>query len=222
MRIDWHFPNPLVLNALDVSLILLVFVLFVMVLILARRPKIAAQAPEKQAANGEQSGEQAQVDAEAQETSDAERSQANLEENVEEAAQERAAEMLRDLSPDAAFQVLSLLQQEARLIDFLSEDLGGHADADIGAVARVVHEGGRRVLENYFVLSPIRVEDEETQIEIPSGFDAQAIRLTGNVTGQPPYRGTLTHRGWRVSEVKLPKISEGHEAAIIAPAEVEV
>lgn len=196
MRIDWQFPSPLVLDALDVSLILLTFVLFVMVLILARRPKASTGSAVDQVAD-EQSGVQAQ-------------------------STQPAADMLRELSPDAALQVLSLLQQEARLIDFLSEDLTGHGDADIGAVARVVHEGGRRVLENYFVLSPVREEDEESQIEIPSGFDAQAIRLTGNVTGQPPYRGILTHRGWRVSEVKLPKLSEGHEATIIAPAEVEV
>jgi len=205
MRIDWHFPSPLVLNALDVALILLVLVMFVVVLILARRAK-HVQAAETGA------------------RTDAEPAKALVKEalqKLESTVTENNA-VLRELSPDAALQVLSLLQQEARLIDFLCEDLAGHADADIGAVARVVHEGGRRVLENYFVLSPIRPEDEESQIEVPSGFDAQAIRLTGNVTGQPPYRGILTHRGWRVSEFKLPKLSEGHEATIIAPAEVEV
>lgn len=207
MRIDWHFPSPLVLDALDVSLISLAFILFLMILVLARRPKGAPSRPDTEKMQGEPQA----------------LSQTAQAQTAPEPAQKtEAADTLRDLSPDAAFQVLALLQQEARFIDFLSEDLTGHGDADIGAVARVVHEGGRRVLDNYFELSPIRSEDEESQIEVPSGFDAQAIRLTGNVTGQPPYRGTLTHRGWRVSEVKLPKISEGHEAAIIAPAEVEV
>lgn len=209
MRIDWHFPSPLVLDALDVSLISLAFILFLMILVLARRPKGGQSTPDTEKMQDEPEALSQIASAQAQTAS-------------EPVQKTEAADTLRDLSPDAAFQVLALLQQEARFIDFLSEDLTGHGDADIGAVARVVHEGGRRVLDNYFELSPIRSEDEESQIEVPSGFDAQAIRLTGNVTGQPPYRGTLTHRGWRVSDVKLPKISEGHEAAIIAPAEVEV
>lgn len=217
MRIDWQFPSPIVLDLLDVSLILLTLVLFIMVLLLSARAKKAvkseatAHAPEAGEAGLPKEGNASEESATQGRVAD-----------EQQVSQQQPATLLRDLSPDAALQVLSLLQQEARLIDFLSEDLAGHGDADIGAVARVVHEGGRRVLENYFVLAPIRAEDEESRIEVPTGFDAQSIRLTGNVTGQPPYTGTLTHRGWRVSEVKLPKLSEGHEAAIIAPAEVEV
>ena len=59
-------------------------------------------------------------------------------------------------------------------------------------------------------------------MKVEEGFDAQAIRLTGNVVGEPPHRGELTHRGWRVTEVTLPKMSEKHDAHVIAPAEVEL
>lgn len=122
----------------------------------------------------------------------------------------------------AALQLLGLFQQEARLIDFLNEELAGFSDADIGAAARVVHEGGKKVLKQYFALTPVRSEAEESRITIPVGFNPAEVRLTGNVTGQAPFTGTLLHRGWKAAEVKLPKLAEGHDARIIAPAEVEL
>jgi hypothetical protein len=133
-----------------------------------------------------------------------------------------AAEPLKRSNPDAALQLLSLLQQEARFIDFIKEDLSGFSDADIGAAARVVHEGGQRVLNDYFTLAPVRNEDEETRITLPAGFNPTEVRLTGNVVGEAPFTGTLIHRGWKAEAVKLPKLAEGHNTAVIAPAEVEL
>lgn len=132
------------------------------------------------------------------------------------------APSLKTHSPDAALQLLSLLQQEARFVDFLNEDLKGFSDAEIGAVARVVHEGGRKTLQQYFKLQPVRTEEEESRITLPAGFNAAEVRVTGNVVGQPPFTGTLVHRGWRVTEVNLPKLAESHDARIIIPAEVEL
>lgn len=129
---------------------------------------------------------------------------------------------LKDASPDAALQLLGLLQREARLIDFVQEDLTGHADADVGAAARLVHEGCRKVLAAHFTLAPVRTEEEGRRITLPAGFDASAVRLTGNVVGQAPFTGTLSHRGWRVTEVRLPQRAEHHDASIVAQAEVEL
>ena len=134
----------------------------------------------------------------------------------------KAPPQLREASPDAALHLLSLLQQEARFIDFLREDLAGFSDADIGAVARVVHEGGQKVLGDYFAFAPVRNEEEESRITLAEGFNAAEVRLTGNVMGEAPFTGTLVHRGWKAVEVKLPKLAEGHDASIIAPAEVEL
>ena len=129
---------------------------------------------------------------------------------------------LKSASPDAALQLLALLQQEARFIDFVQENLTGYSDADVGAAARVVHEGGQKVLQEYFSLEAVRNEQEESRITLPEGFDATTIRLTGNVVGQAPFTGTLVHRGWKVTEVKLPKLAEGHNTHIVAAAEVEL
>lgn len=129
---------------------------------------------------------------------------------------------IKEAAPESALQLLGLLQNEARFVDFVEENVIGYSDAEIGAAARVVHEGCRKVLRQHFDLEPVRKEGENTRITVPKGFDASELRLTGNIVGQPPFSGTLVHRGWRVSHVKLPKMAEGHDPRIIATAEVEL
>ncbi|MDC8756378.1 DUF2760 domain-containing protein [Janthinobacterium fluminis] len=129
---------------------------------------------------------------------------------------------LKEASPDAALQLLALLQREARLIDFTQENLSAYSDADIGAAARVVHEGCGKVLREHFTIEPVRGEAEGSRVVLDAGFDAGAVRLTGNVVGSAPFRGSLSHRGWRAASVRLPKLTESHDATVLAPAEVEL
>ena len=133
-----------------------------------------------------------------------------------------ASPLAKEADPSAALHLLSLLQREARLIDFVEEDIAAYSDAEIGAAARVVHEGCRKVLREHVSLAPVRSESEGSRLTLPAGFDAVAVRLTGNVVGQAPFTGTLTHRGWRASDVRLPQWVEGRDAAIVAQAEVEL
>ncbi len=130
--------------------------------------------------------------------------------------------VLREAGPEAALQLLALLQREGRFVDFLEEDVSSFSDAQIGAAARVVHDGCRKALREHLPAEPVRSEEEGAKVTLAKGFDAARVRLTGNVTGEPPFRGTLAHRGWQVKEVRLPRMTEGHDATIIAPAEVEV
>jgi len=53
-------------------------------------------------------------------------------------------------------------------------------------------------------------------------MDPAAIKLVGNVVGEPPVRGVLRHRGWKVIEVSLPSLPQGTGRRIVAPAEVEI
>ena len=133
-----------------------------------------------------------------------------------------ALRILKEASPDAALQLLGILQRDARLIDFAQEDLSGYSDADIGAAARVVHEGCRKVLREHFMIEPVLRESEGTSISVSDGFDAGAIRLTGNVVGSAPFNGVVGHRGWRATDVHLPKVADGHNVHVLAPAEVEL
>ena len=137
-------------------------------------------------------------------------------------APQPAAPALKQASPDAALQLLGLLQRDARFIDFVEEDVAGYSDADIGAAARVVHGGCRTVLREHFTIRPVREEAEGSRVTLPEGFDATAIRLTGNVVGKAPFTGSLSHRGWRVEDVRLPKLAASHDASVIAAAEVEL
>jgi len=133
-----------------------------------------------------------------------------------------AVPTIKDSSPESALQFLGLLQQEARLIDFVQEEIGAYSDEEVGAAARVVHEGSKKAINEYFTLSPIRTEDEESRVTLAEGFNASEVRLTGNVVGSAPFTGTLIHRGWRVAAVNLPKLSAGHDTTIVAAAEVEL
>ncbi|GJL72052.1 MAG: hypothetical protein NMNS01_12510 [Nitrosomonas sp.] len=129
---------------------------------------------------------------------------------------------LKETPPDSALQLLGLLQQEGRFIDFIEEDVTQFSDADIGAAVRVVHDGCRRALHDHMITEPVRSEQEGARITLPAGFDASAIRVTGNVTGKPPFNGTLIHRGWRIQKITLPKLTEGHDVKVLAPAEIEL
>lgn len=122
----------------------------------------------------------------------------------------------------SALQLLAILQREGRLIDFLQEDVTKFTDAQIGAAARVVHEGCKRSLEKYLHLTTVRSEREGDEVILPEGFDSMSVRITGNVVGQPPFHGRLTHHGWQVTKIELPTLSDRYDARIIAPAEVEL
>ncbi len=118
--------------------------------------------------------------------------------------------------------LLGALQREGRLLDFLQQEVAGFSDQEVGAAARVVHDGCRKVLRQYFEVEPVSTEAEGSTITVNKGFDPNQIRLTGNVSGQPPFRGTLRHHGWVVREVRMPAISSAIDPRIVAPAEVEL
>jgi hypothetical protein len=122
-----------------------------------------------------------------------------------------------------AVTLLAALQREARFVDFVQQALEGYSDAQIGAAARDVHRGCAKVLNRLFALKPLCSEEEGTQIDLPKGFDAGRYRLTGNVAGEPPFRGQVVHHGWEAARCELPTWSGNQTAAqVVAPAEVEL
>src|SRR5262245_11488947 len=118
--------------------------------------------------------------------------------------------------------LLAALQREGRLIDFLQQDVTGYTDEEVGAAARVVHGGCRKALFQFFEIAPATNGAEGSPMTVPTGFDAQRIRLTGNVSGRAPFNGTLKHHGWIVTSVHMPSISDSLDPRVIAPAEVEL
>jgi hypothetical protein len=131
-----------------------------------------------------------------------------------------AAQTERAFAP--ALFILGALQKEGRLIDFLEEEIAGASDSDVGAAARIVHAGCRKVLKQYLLLEPVLQESEGTHVTVPKGFSSEHIRLTGNVQGQPPFAGALRHHGWLTRKVIFPTLSLGMDPRVLAPAEVEL
>jgi hypothetical protein len=123
---------------------------------------------------------------------------------------------------ERAIQMLALLQRDGRLIDFLAEDVSGYPDTQLGAAVRTIHDSCRQGLDHYVKLEPILDSEQDQSVTVQAGFDPAAIKLIGKVTGQPPVRGVLRHKGWRVKEVNLPPLPQADGRMVVAPAEVEL
>ena len=139
-------------------------------------------------------------------------------------------------------QLLALFQERGRLIDFLMHDTSSVEDAQLGGIARVVHNGCRNVLSEFFKIAPIHQGPEGQSTVLQSGFDAEKYRLLGKVGGEPPYNGVVVHRGWQVEKISLPRrtdvsisgdaaasgdVSAGADTSplhrqVLAPAQVEL
>lgn len=122
----------------------------------------------------------------------------------------------------ATIQILGLLQREGRLIDFLQEDIERYDDAQIGAAVREVHNGCKTALKEVFGLSPVLKAAEGSQVEIEKDFDSTRIKLIGNIRGNPPFKGTLRHCGWKFTKLHLPEWTAPEKTDVLAPAEVEI
>ena len=142
--------------------------------------------------------------------------------SVPDPARAKPVEVPPERAQASGLQVLAMLQREGRWLDFLQEDVTAYPDADVGAAARVVHAGCRKVLAQWVRLEPVLKEKEGDSVTVPAGFDPQRIRLTGNVAGQPPFRGLLKHHGWVTHTVQLPAVSPSMDPRVLAPAEVEL
>jgi hypothetical protein len=123
---------------------------------------------------------------------------------------------------DRAVQMLALLQRDGRLIDFLSENISAYPDVQLGAAVRTIHEACRQALDQYVKLEPVLNSEEDQPVTVEAGFDPAAVKLIGNVGGDPPVRGLLRHKGWRVKELKMPPLPKGTGRLVVAPAEVEL
>ena len=132
------------------------------------------------------------------------------------------APTLETVAVDGAYQLLQLMQQEARLIDFIKEDISVYSDAEVGAASRVIHQGCAKVISQNFDIAPVSDLEENLRISIPQDYNNKEYKLEGRVEGDGPFSGTLIHPGWKVVTHTLPKVASTKDMNILAPAEVEV
>jgi len=120
---------------------------------------------------------------------------------------------------------LGKLQEKGRLIDFLMDDIASYEDAQVGAAARVVYQGCRAVLDEHLKVEPLQTAAEGSRVTVPAGFSAAEYQLSGQLSGNAPFQGTLVHKGWKVASIKLPKVIAPSGDGVLpplAPAQVEV
>jgi hypothetical protein len=122
----------------------------------------------------------------------------------------------------APLRMLALLQAESRLVDFLLEDISGAPDEQIGQAVREIHKKAQAALKQHAVIEQVLPGKEDDKVTVQKGFDPSAIRVVGNVTGEPPFSGSINHPGWRVKELKLATPPEGADEFVLQPAEVQI
>lgn len=142
------------------------------------------------------------------------------------ASEETAPKKLEAKAPESQepqhLRLLGLLQQSSRLIDFLKEDISAFEDAQVGAAVRQIHEECGKCLEDLVTIRPLMEEKEGTKITVPQGYDPSKIKVVGKVKGEPPFIGTLIHKGWKAHKRSLPKQLGTTSQEVICPAEVEI
>ncbi len=124
-----------------------------------------------------------------------------------------------------ALTFLSLLQEKGRLVDFISEDITAYSNEQVGAAARVVHQGCRQVITDNFDPAPIVEEGEGNETVLESGYDSSRYRLAGSPGNEPPHTGKVTHKGWIARRIRMARPSNPEAIAenpVIVPAEVQV
>lgn len=122
-----------------------------------------------------------------------------------------------------AISLLAALQREARLVDIVKEPLANFSDEQVGAAARDVLSNTGKVLDRIFDLQPLTDQEDGSDIETPADFDANRYSLTGNVSGEAPYRGKLAHHGWEAKKCQLPDWTGNKTSAnVVSPIELEL
>lgn len=122
----------------------------------------------------------------------------------------------------APLRMLAVLQRDGRLLDFLMEDISGATNEQVGFGVRELHKQCQESIKKAIDLEPVLNAEQDAPVEVPAGFDPSAVRLTGNVAGEPPFKGILKHSGWRVKALKLAAPPEGVDEFVLMPAEVEM
>jgi hypothetical protein len=122
----------------------------------------------------------------------------------------------------APLRMLAILQAEARLVDFLMEDISAASPEQIGNAVIEVHKKAQDALKRHAVIETILPGNEGDATTVPAGFDPSAVRVVGNVAGSPPFSGSINHPGWKVRELKVAPPPAGADEFVLQPAEVQV
>ncbi|MBN1981484.1 MAG: DUF2760 domain-containing protein [Chitinivibrionales bacterium] len=139
--------------------------------------------------------------------------------------QQPATAPQQQINTDAgAILLLSMLQEKGRFVDFLMENILHYSDEQVGAAARVVHQGCRELIIDSFNPQPLSAVKEDEAINLEQDYPKTDYKLNGTIPQTAQLRGTVVHKGWRAQQLKLPRLIQPEqlvERRVIAPAEVQ-
>ncbi|MGB0373223.1 MAG: DUF2760 domain-containing protein [Opitutales bacterium] len=127
--------------------------------------------------------------------------------------------------PTDGLVLVSLLQEKGRFLDFLMDDISAYPDAQVGAAARIIHQGCKTVVSGAFAPVPVADSAEQSSITLEADFDKSAYRITGELAGDGPYSAVLEHKGWKPTQCVLPEFQgelSSPDEYVFAPAQVSV
>jgi hypothetical protein len=127
----------------------------------------------------------------------------------------------REAVPPAAYQIFYLLQKEGRFVDMLHENIEEYDDETLGGAFRKLHEDLQALFAERFILEPVLKEEEGSEVTLEA-LDTELVKVSGKVPSEGPYVGELIHKGWRLTECRLPEMVEGWKGDVIAQAEIEI
>lgn len=123
---------------------------------------------------------------------------------------------------EGAYALLSLMQKEARFLDFVQEDIQELPDAQVGAVCKRIHKDLKKLFKDFLKIEPVFDSKENETVTIPEGFEPSEIQLSGEIDKKAPFKGVLKHKGWMVDSLNLPRRSSSARTKILQPAQVDV
>ena len=108
--------------------------------------------------------------------------------------------------PTDGLVLVSQLQEKGRFLDFLMDDISAYPDAQVGAAARVIHQGCKSVVTQAFAPEAVSSASEGTRISLDADYKKSDFRVSGELSGEAPYAVTLEHKGWKPTQCVLPEL----------------
>ena len=150
----------------------------------------------------------------------------SAEDSLQEAKRKLEAQENSPYQQSQVIQLLNLLQQKGRFLDFLMEDILEHSDEDLGSAARFVHQGCSQIMKEYFKIMPLSEQKEGEQMVLEKDHDPYKFLLLEGTINQEQQEVKIIHRGWVTTNINLPKASKSntssHNTGIISPIELEI
>ena len=63
---------------------------------------------------------------------------------------------------------------------------------------------------------------EGDEVEVPKAYDPAKYSLSGQVSGEGPFKGSLVHNGWLASKLTLPERTKETDTSVICPSEGDI